>query len=233
MLKDISQISEQAFLIDFGPDINIELNQYVLAFSNYIFEEMKNNNRLGIKNCVPSYNKILIQFEPQLNNKIQLKNFILSIVKKDTKFIAKRKTIEILVCYDDEFALDIKDVSNQTKLSKEDIINLHLSTDFYVYMIGFMPGLPFMGDLNDKLFVPRKLSPRVHVPSGSIGIVDKLCVIYPNDSPGGWNIIGRSPQIMFNKKEINPTLVKSGDLVKFKSISKKKYNELKMTYEKK
>ena len=100
-------------------------------------------------------------------------------------------------------------------------------------MIGFLPGLPFLGKMNNNYPIPRKVSPRLNIQAGSVGIVNNLCVIYPNDSPGGWNIIGRSPQIMFNKKEINPNLVKSGDLVKFKSISKKKYNELKMTYEKK
>ena len=74
-------------------------------------------------------------------------------------------------------------------------------------MIGFMPGLPFMGNLDKQLSVPRKLTPRVHVPSGSVGIVDNLCVIYPNQSPGGWNIIGRTPQRMFDKNKKNPTFV--------------------------
>ena len=94
-------------------------------------------------------------------------------------------------------------------------------------MIGFTPGLPFMGNLDKQLSVPRKLTPRVHVPDGSVGIVDNLCVIYPNQSPGGWNIIGRTPQPMFDKNKKNPNFVNAGYSVKFKSISKKQFGEIK------
>ena len=118
-------------------------------------------------------------------------------------------------------------------MSKKDIIKLHVNTEFYVYMIGFMPGLPFMGDLDKQLSVPRKLSPRIHVPAGSVGIVDNLCVIYPNQSPGGWNIIGRTPQQMFNKNKKNPTFVSAGYSVKFKPVSKKQFEEMKAIDEKK
>ena len=112
-----------------------------------------------------------------------------------------------------------------TLLLKNEIIDIHLNTDFYVYMIGFMPGLPFMGNLDKTILIPRKLSPRVEVPSGSVAIVDNLCVIYPNISPGGWNIIGRTPQIMFNKNSHNPNLLRAGFKVKFKKISKKQFTE--------
>ena len=119
------------------------------------------------------------------------------------------------------------DIATQTQVSKEEIIKLHLNTKFYVYMIGFMPGFPFMGDLDKRLSVPRKLSPRVHVPAGSVGIVDNLCVIYPNPSPGGWNIIGRTPQKMFDKSNNNPTLVSPGYSIRFKSITKKQFEAIK------
>ena len=141
--------------------------------------------------------------------------------------INKKGIVEIPICYDDEFALDIIDVSKQTQISKSDIIKLHLKTEFYVYMIGFMPGFPFMGNIDKQLSVPRKLTPRVHVPAGSVAIVDNLCVIYPNQSPGGWNIIGRTPTKLFNKQnESSPCLLSPGDSVKFKSISKKEFGKL-------
>ena len=227
MLKQINQISEQALLLDFGSEINIQVNKYVISFANYVLKEIEKDNCLGIKNCVPSYNKILIQFDALSDTKIKIIDFLHSINQKKIISINKKEVVEIPICYDDEFALDIIDVSKQTQISKSDIIKLHLKTEFYVYMIGFMPGLPFMGDLDKQLAVPRKLSPRIHVPTGSVGIVDNLCVIYPNQSPGGWNIIGCTPQKMFDKNKKNPTFVNPGYFVKFKLISKKQFEEIK------
>ena len=225
MLKHIDQISEQAFLLDFGSVINIELSKYVISYSNYILKEAKKNKRLGILNCVPSYNKILIQFNPKDNIKEKIKEFLLFANKQNLSFTEKNKTVEIPICYDDDFALDLEDIAKRTNLTKNEIIEIHLNTDFYVYMIGFMPGLPFMGNLDQTILIPRKLSPRVEVPSGSVAIVDNLCVIYPNISPGGWNIIGRTPQIMFNKNSHNPNLLRAGFKVNFKKISKQQFTD--------
>ncbi len=226
MLKHIDQISEQAFLLDFGSEINIKLNQYVIAYSNFILKEAEKNKSLGILNCVPSYNKILIQFNPKEKIKEGIKELLLFTNKQNISFTDKSKTVEIPICYDDDFALDLEDIVRRTKLSKNEIIEIHLNTDFYVYMIGFMPGLPFMGNLDKKLLIPRKLTPRIEVPAGSVAIVDNLCVIYPHKSPGGWNIIGRTPQIMFNKNSNNPNLLRAGFKVKFKKISKKQFTQL-------
>ena len=99
-------------------------------------------------------------------------------------------------------------------------------------MIGFMPGLPFMGDIDESLSVPRKLSPRINVPKGSVAIVDNLCVIYPNNSPGGWNIIGNTPLNLFLKNKKEPTLLKPGNKVKFKSISKNEFYLIKKSHAK-
>ena len=225
MMKRIDQISEQAFLLDFGVDIDIKLNQTVIAFANQIEKKIKKNNNLGIKNCVPSYNKILIQFDPLLNQKKEIINFLQTINKKKLNNPSINKHIEIPICYEDEFALDIKEIVKKTKLSKQKIINIHLKTNFYVYMIGFMPGLPYLGDLDKKIFLPRKSIPRTNVPVGSIGIVENFCVIYPNESPGGWNIIGRTPKKLFYKNKKNPTVLKAGNFVKFKSISKKEFEK--------
>ena len=112
-------------------------------------------------------------------------------------------------------------------MNKNEIINVHLNTDFFVYMVGFVPGHPFMGDLSSKLFLNRLKTPRVKIPAGSVGIVEKFCNIYPYESPGGWNIIGRSPTKLFNtQNESGPCLLSPGDSVKFKSISKKEFEKL-------
>ena len=226
MLKSISQISEQAFLLDFGDNIDIKTNNFVIFYSNLILENINLNNYLDILNCVPSYNKILIHFNPDTKQKNEILDFLNSIFEIPFKFNSPKKIIEIPICYEDEYSLDLEDVSRQTNISKKDIINLHLNTNFHVYMIGFMPGLPFMGDINTNLSVKRKLSPRINVPKGSVGIVDNLCVIYPNGCPGGWNIIGRTPIELFLKNKKYPTLLNPGNKVKFKFISKKEFESL-------
>ena len=223
MFKSISQISEQAFLVDFGENIDIKTNNFVIFYSNLILESIDLNNSLNIQNCVPSYNKILINFDPNYEKKKEILDFLNSILLIPFEFIKSQKIIEIPICYENEYSLDLKDISKQTNLSKKDIINLHLNTIFHVYMIGFMPGLPFMGNINTAFSVKRKLSPRIDVPKGSVGIVDNLCVIYPNNSPGGWNIIGRTPIELFLKNKKFPTLIKPGNKVKFKLISKKEF----------
>lgn len=223
MFKSISQISEQAFLMDFGENIDIKTNNFVIFYSNLILKSIHLNNFLNIRNCVPSYNKILIHFDPDSKKKNQILEFLNLILLTPFELIKSQKIIEIPICYENEYSLDLKDISKQTNLSKKDIINLHLNTIFHVYMIGFMPGLPFMGNINKNLSVNRKLSPRINVPKGSVGIVDNLCVIYPNNSPGGWNIIGRTPIELFLKNKKFPTLLKPGDKVKFKFISKKEF----------
>ena len=131
----------------------------------------------------------------------------------------------IPVCYD--FEMDLENMSKTLKINKDEIINTHLNTDFFVYMVGFIPGHPFMGDLNSKLFLNRLKTPRVKIPPGSVGIVEKFCNIYPYESPGGWNIIGRTPTKLFNaQNESSPCLLSPGDSVKFKSISKKEFEKL-------
>ena len=231
MIKNINQISEQAFLLDFGNDITKEINQNVLNIFNYISQQIQKDNFLGLKNCVPSYNKLLIQFNPSKKNKEDILHFINSIKITKVESVSSVKRLEIPVCYDEEFSLDIQNVSKKIHIDEDAIIKSHLSTNFFVYMIGFMPGLPFMGDLDSNLNVPRLVTPRLMVPSGSVGIVEKFCVIYPNESPGGWNIIGKTPIKLFIKDKKTPSLLNPGSNVKFRSISKKKFYALKKKYE--
>jgi KipI family sensor histidine kinase inhibitor len=232
MLKHINQISEQAFLLDFGSIIDIQTNSFVISFANHIIDNIELNYELGIKNCTPSYNKILIQFDPNSKKKREILDFLYSINLKEFKSKETKEFVEIPICYDDEYSLDLADISQQIKLTKEEIINIHLNTSFHVYMIGFMPGYPFMGDIDKILSVPRKLSPRLNVPKGSVAIVGNLCGIYPNNSPGGWNIIGNTPLNLFLKNNNEPTLLKPGNKVKFKSISKSEFDLIIQSHEK-
>ena len=180
MIKNVNQISEQAFLLDFGKEITKEINQNVINIFYYIHNQIQKDNFLCLKNCVPSYNKLLLQFNPAKKNKNEIFDFINAIDIAKIDYKTSHKEIIIPICYDEEFALDILNISKKTNIDEEIIIKTHLFTNFYVYMIGFMPGLPFMGDLQSNLNVPRLITPRVRVPSRSVGIVEKFCVISPN-----------------------------------------------------
>jgi len=152
-------------------------------------------------------------------------DFLKSVDFSKLNISQNSKKWTIPICYD--FEMDLVNMSKILKINKEEIINIHLSTDFFVYMVGFIPGHPFMGDLDSKLFLNRLKTPRVKIPAGSVGVVEKFCNIYPYESPGGWNIIGRTPTKLFNKKdEKNPCLLAPGDSVKFKSISKEEFEKL-------
>ena len=226
MIKNINQISEQAILLDFGDKITKKINLNVINIFYHIINQIKQDNVLDLKNCVPSYNKLLLQFNPAKKNKKEILDFINTIDTTKTESLINNQEIEIPICYDEEFSLDINNISIKTNIQVDKIIESHLSTNFFVYMIGFMPGFPFMGDLKSNLSVPRLITPRLRVPARSVAIVEKFCVIYPNESPGGWNIIGRTPRRLFFKDKKNPCVLYPGTNVKFRSISKKEFSEL-------
>ena len=222
MIKKITNISDQGIICDFGEEVNKEINREVIGLFNYLKDKNEKGELQGIYNIIPSYNKLVVHFDLEKNSSQKIKDFISAIDLKKSFIAQKNKTWTIPICYDDEFALDLENLTKSLKLSKDEIINTHLQTEFYVYMIGFMPGHPYMGDLDKKLFTSRLQSPRIQVPIGSVAIAEKFCIIYPYQSPGGWNIIGRTSFKLFDTKNLaNPCLVSPGDTVKFKRVNKK------------
>lgn len=137
------------------------------------------------------------------------------------------RRLKIPVCYDEEFALDRQRVMEYTGLSFEDIKMLHMSKSYYVYLIGFLPGFPYLGELDSKLFMPRLEKPRASVSASSVGVGGGQTGIYPVDSPGGWNIIGKTPLKLFNVNGKEPFLFELGDEVQFYEITKQQYWEMK------
>jgi KipI family sensor histidine kinase inhibitor len=220
MFEKIYNISDQGIICDFGNEINKEINAKVIGVFNYINNNSDIKNELGIINCIPSYNKLIVQYDLLLVSSNSIIKYISSIKEDHLTYQNNQKKFELPICYDAEYGLDLASISKRNKISIEEIIHLHHETSFYVYMMGFMPGFPFMGDLTDKLFTSRLKTPRVVVPAKSVAIVEKFCAIYPFDSPGGWNIIGKTPSKLFEKNKKDPFLLYPGAQVKFKSISK-------------
>ncbi|MBA1338531.1 MAG: Allophanate hydrolase subunit 1 [Pelagibacterales bacterium] len=222
MFKKLNNIGDSAVVCDFGDEVNQAVNNRVIKLFNFIKKQSEQGKIKGILNCTPSYNKLLISFDLKLTNLNKVCDFINSVDFTNLSLDQKRKKWIIPICY--ELGIDLNNISKELKLDEKEIISIHSKSIFFIYMIGFVPGHPFMGDLNKKLFLNRLETPRIKVPSGSVGIVEKFCNIYPYESPGGWNIIGKTPIKLFNNKDpFKPCLLSPGDTIKFKPISKKEF----------
>ena len=224
MFRKLNNIGDCGVVCDFGDEVNQEINTRVIKLFHHVEKEVLQGNLDGILNYTPSYNKLIISFDLGKTNSTKIMDFLKSVDFSKLNFSQNKKEWTIPICYD--FEMDLENVSKTLKIEKDEIKNIHLNTNFFVYMIGFVPGHPFMGDLDSKLFLNRLKTPRVKIPPGSGGIVEKFCNIYPYESPGGWNIIGRTPIKLFNKKDDKkPCLLSPGDSVRFESISKKEFEK--------
>jgi inhibitor of KinA len=135
-------------------------------------------------------------------------------------------TVEIPVCYASEFAFDLDEVARRAGLDVDGVVDLHSGTEYRVHCVGFTPGFPFLGGLSPKLATPRRETPRTEIPAGSVGIGGKQTGIYPVKSPGGWNIIGRTPLRLFDPQTNPPVLLRAGDRVRFRPISREEFDRL-------
>jgi inhibitor of KinA len=135
------------------------------------------------------------------------------------------RTLKIPVCYEAAFAPDLAELATEKNLTTDEVIRLHTNTVYRVYMIGFLPGFPYMGKVDGRMATPRRSSPRTSIPAGSVGIAGEQTGIYPLSSPGGWNIIGRTPIRLFDKDRPEPVLLQPGDAVQFYSITEDEFND--------
>ena len=223
MFKKLNNIGDSSVVCDFGDEVNQTVNSGVIKLFNFVKKQTASGDIEGILNCTPSYNKLVISFDLKKISLNKVFEFIKSANFADLDLNKNKKEWTIPICY--EFGIDLPNISKKLKLEREEIIDIHSKSIFFIYMIGFVPGHPFMGDLDSKLFLNRLPTPRVKVPSGSVGIVEKFCNIYPFESPGGWNIIGNTPIKIFNNRDSSkPCLFSPGDSIKFKSISKVEFD---------
>ena len=219
MIKNILNLGDAALYCDFGQDVNKTINSNVIKYYNNI----KKLNIESINNITPSYNKLIISFDLNKIKFNELKNIIEKIhIDDDEKLLGKQ--IEIPVCCEEPYSLDLSELERKLNLTKEIILNNFFKNEYFCYMTGFIAGMPFLGDISESLRAKRLETPRVKVPKGSVGITEQFTNIYTFESPGGWNIIGNTPLKVFDSsKEIEPNLINPGDTVLFKRISKEEY----------
>jgi len=219
MIKNISNLGDAALYCDFGQEVDKDINTKVIRY----FKTIQKEGIHGINNLTPSYNKLIVSFDLKKTNFNELKKIIENLEVIDSKILKSNK-IEIPVCCDETFALDIERLKEKLKIDRDKIYENFFSKEFFCYMTGFIAGMPFLGDLDENMRAKRLETPRVKVPKGSVGLTEQFANIYTFESPGGWNIIGNTPINIFNsKKEANPNLINPGDNVTFKRITKDQY----------
>ncbi|SDG73500.1 5-oxoprolinase subunit PxpB [Psychroflexus sediminis] len=217
----IFQFNGTSILIEFDSEINESLLQFILRLK----ENIVRGNSEHILQVNTAYNSLLVIYKSTINNFYTLKNQLLQLISQvDLKQKPDLAVRKIPVCYEEDFGWDLQLLSEELELSKSEIIRRHTKPVYTVYFIGFLPGFPYLGDLDKRLYHRRKSQPRTQISAGSVGIADKQTGIYPSDSPGGWQIIGRSPVTLFDpnqKKQM--CYLKAGDKIQFEAISREEF----------
>ena len=221
MIKNISNLGDAALYCDFGNEVNKEINSKVIKY----FKNIREKKIEGIENITPSYNKLIISFDLEYTSYESLKKIIENLEIKEYEK-KENNIIKIPICCDQKFSLDLQRLEKKLKISKDKILEKFFSKEYYCYMTGFIAGHPFLGDIDKSLRTKRLETPRVRIPKGSVGITEQFCNIYTFESPGGWNIIGKTPVDIFdNKKNTEPNLINPGDTISFYQISKEEYEK--------
>ncbi|HDR4518217.1 5-oxoprolinase subunit PxpB [Bacillus cereus] len=227
-----SALGDQAIIVTFGEEIGMDVYEKVQR----LFQALQQHPFTGMIECVPSFTSLAIYYNlyevwKGNNRKIRPYDYVCQYIARmlDTyKEELKRdvKHISIPVCYGGEYGPDLEEVAHYHGLQVEDVIRIHSETTYFVYMLGFTPGFPYLGGLSEELETPRKEIPRLQISPGSVGIGGNQTGIYPLETPGGWNIIGRTPISLFNPEEETPTFIQSGMYLRFIPITKEEYVSL-------
>lgn len=219
----IRPFGENAILLDWPVVIDAQVHQEILMVNEAINRSFSNK----IIETVVTYHSICLYLQDNIDV-MQTITAVNTFIKKQNHLQTKatKRVVTIPVCYDTEFALDITTVAAKNKLSIEEVIQLHTTPLYPVYFLGFLSGFPYFGGLDDKLHTPRLHTPRLHITAGSVGIGGSQTGIYPSNSPGGWNIIGKTPLKLFDVMASPPNLLNAGELVKFESISLAQFQKI-------
>jgi len=216
----IISASDSALIVYFGDTISYDLHRKVLILTKYLIDNPKND----IINIHPAYNSVMVSIEPssRLSKTQEYLNKIIHDI--DNIEIANEiSEVEIPVVYGGEFGPDLDKVAQHCGLSIDEVIKQHSSAEYLVYFIGFSIGFPYLGGMDNSLATPRLKIPRKFVPKGSVAIAGSQTGIYPLSSPGGWNLIGRTPNSIFNVDNPKESMLKMGDILRLKSINTEEY----------
>lgn len=215
---------DAALVVELGDTINLEINRRVVAFNDAILKAEIH----GVEELVPTYRSLLVRYDPLKTSYEQLvfrvKDLEATLEVSDVKVVGRKVTVPVV--YGGEYGPDLGHVAKCHGLTEEQVVRLHSEREYRVYMLGFVAGFPYLGEVADQIATPRLETPRLKVPAGSVGIAEKQTGIYPCEAPGGWQIIGRTTIKLFDPLQQPPTPLSSGDTVKFKPILEAEYKTL-------
>lgn len=219
----VQPASDSAVFISFADVISPAAHRRVLSLFNAI-QQLRDPR---IWNLHPAYSSLLIDFDPLCLTHNELEKILAPLLpESDPPNLEVSLQVEVPVCYESEFAPDLAAVSEHSRLTEEQVIAMHSAGDYFVYFVGFSPGFAYLGGLPNQLHVPRLITPRKHVHAGSVGLAGAQTGVYPNDSPGGWQLIGRTPLCMFDPGADPPSRLQPGDRVRFRRIDRDEFERI-------
>ena len=221
---------DSSLCAEFGNEISKEINAQIRAFNILL----KESGIAGIVETIPTYRSLLIQYDPGIISYKSLEGKLKKLLARlDSVEIPPSEVLEVPVLYGgEEMGPDLKFVAENAKMSEEEVIKLHSEPEYLIYMLGFTPGFTSLGGLNDAIETPRLKTPRVKIPAGSVGIAGKQTGVYPIDSPGGWQLIGRTPLKMYDADREKPILPEAGQYIKFVPIDRAEFDRIAAEVEK-
>ena len=220
---------DRALTVEFGNEINEQINAHLMGFIN----KVKENHIKGIEEMIPSFRAVLVHYNPALHSYSQMSEIIRGVLNQQISDVGhKRRIVEVPVCYENGLGPDIEFVASHAGLSIEEVIKIHSKDPYLIYMLGFQPGFPYLGGLDERIHTPRLETPRLKLEAGSVGIGGAQTGLYPMESQGGWQIIGLTPVKCYNPSAQRPIPYCAGDYIKFVPISYDEYLRLKELDEK-
>ena len=219
----LAPLGDSAITVEFGDEIDPHINARVVAFA----KTLADHGWSGILDIVPTYRSVTLYFDALQWTFDNLADRLRRLPRPSPDRKNSRGTLhEIPVLYGGEWGPDLDDVATFSGLLPDQVVALHASIHYRVYMLGFSPGFPYLGLVPEQLAIPRLATPRTNVPAGSVGIADHQTGIYPSSTPGGWRLIGQTPISLYRESSSTPFLLKAGDFVQFKSIDQNKFEQL-------
>ena len=225
MKPTISPVGDRAISIDFGQVIDPTINRHI----RQTIERIKELQLDGIIELVPTYCALLVEYDAMLYSYSEICNIIEPTLEEGMTDTTNElvTVVEVPTVYGGEFGPDLSFVASHNHLSEDEVISIHSGTDYLVYMLGFIPGFTYLGGMDPRIATPRLSSPRTLIPAGSVGIAGEQTGTYPSDSPGGWQIIGRTPVTMYDMSKAQAALLNAGDYVRYVPIDESEFHRIK------
>ena len=215
---------DSSILLVFKQEISPDINGKITGFVHLLKEQQIE----GVIDMIPAFASLLINYDPRMIRYEELKERLENLLKLEVEEQQKlKKVFEIPVCYGGEYGPDLDAIAEHAGLTTKEVIDIHTSKDYLIYMLGFLPGFSYLGGLDERIHTPRLANPRIRIPAGSVGIGGSQTGIYPLDSPGGWQLLGLTPVKTYDPKREKPILFEAGDYIRFVPVDEAEFLRIK------